>query len=100
MVADGEGVSLGITVDAANTHDMKMTKATRQSKVVHRPEPTIRSKQHICMDKGYDFPEEHELLEDNVYTIHIRKKRENKRKRIATNRSRWRVVGMAILSLQ
>ena len=48
MVVDGKGVPLGITVDAANRHDMKMTKATLQSIVVHRPEPiTIRSKQHM-----------------------------------------------------
>jgi putative transposase len=88
-----KGVPLGITVDAANRHDMKMTKATLQSIVVDRPEPTIRSKQHMCMDKGYDFPEVHKLLEDyGYYIIHIRlgggRRRENKRKRIPTYRSR------------
>jgi putative transposase len=50
---------------------MKMTKATLQSIVVRRSEPTTRAKQHMCMDKGYDYPEEHELLEDYGYTIHI-----------------------------
>ena len=91
VVVDGKGVPLGITVDAANRHDMKMTKSTLQSIVVHRLEPTIRLKQHMCMDKGYDFPEVHELLEDyGYYTIHIRLggRRENKRKRIPTYRSR------------
>jgi len=93
IVVDGKGVPLGITVDAANRHDMKMTKATLQSIVVHRPEPTIRLKQHMCMDKGYDFPEVHRLLEDyGYYTIHIirlgGRRRENKRKRIPTYRSR------------
>ena len=72
MIVDGKGVPLGITVDAANRHDMKMTKATLQSIVVHRPEPTTRAKQHMCMDKGYDFPEVHDLLEDYGYTIHIK----------------------------
>jgi hypothetical protein len=60
VVVDGRGVPLGITVDVANRYDMKMTKATLQSIVVHRPKPTIRLKQHMCMDKGYDFPEVHE----------------------------------------
>ena len=46
VVVDGKVVPLGITVDAANRHDMKMTKATLQSIVVDRPEPTIRLKQH------------------------------------------------------
>ena len=26
----------------------------------------------MCVDKGYDYPEVHELLEDYGYTIHIR----------------------------
>ena len=48
MVVDGKGVPLGITVDAANRHDMKITKTTLQSIVVNRPEPTTRAKQHMC----------------------------------------------------
>jgi putative transposase len=31
MVVEGKGVPLGITVDAANRHDIKMTKTTLQS---------------------------------------------------------------------
>ena len=46
VVVDGKGVPLGITVDAANRHDMKMTKATLQSIVVHRLKPTTKLKQH------------------------------------------------------
>jgi hypothetical protein len=38
MVVDDKGVPLGITFDAVNRHDMKMTKATLQSIVVHRSE--------------------------------------------------------------
>jgi putative transposase len=71
MIVDGKGVPLGITVDAANRHDIKMTKITLQSIVVNRPEPTTRAKQHMCMVKGYDYPEVHELLEDYGYTIRI-----------------------------
>lgn len=45
------------------------------------------------MDKGYDYPEVYELLEDYGYTIHIRLRgRENKRKRIPTYRSRRWIV--------
>ena len=74
ILVDGKGVPLGVCVDGANRHDMKMTKATLQSIVIYRPEPTIRSKQHMCMDKGYEFPEVYELLEEYGYTIHIRLK--------------------------
>ena len=39
-----KGLPLGISVDGANIHDMKMTKATLQSIAIYRPEPTIRLK--------------------------------------------------------
>ena len=74
ILVDGKGVPLGVCVDGANRHDMKMTKATLQSIVIYRPEPTIKSKRHMCMDKGYAFPEVYELLEEYGYTIHIRLK--------------------------
>ena len=45
ILVDGKGVPLGVSVDGANRHDMKMTKATLQSIVIYRPEPTIRLKQ-------------------------------------------------------
>jgi putative transposase len=71
MVVDGITVPFGITVDA-NRHDKNMTKIRSQSMVIDRPEPTTRAKQHMSMDKGYDYPGAHEILEDYGYTIHIR----------------------------
>jgi Transposase DDE domain len=62
VLVDGKGVPIDVSIDGANRHDMKMSKATLQSIVIYRPEPTIRSKQHMCLDKGYDFPEVYELL--------------------------------------
>ena len=44
ILVDGKGVPLSLSVDGANRHDMKMSKATLQSIVIYRPEPTIRSK--------------------------------------------------------
>ena len=32
----------------------------------------------MCLDKGYDFPEVYELLEEYGYTIHIRLRGEEK----------------------
>ena len=96
ILVDGKGVPLGVSVDGANRHDMKMTKATLQSIVVYRPEPTIRLKQHVCLDKGYDFPEVYELLEEYGYTIHIRLRGEeisnNKEEGIPKYRARRWVV--------
>jgi transposase len=93
ILVDGKGVPLSLSVDGANKHDMKMSKATLQKIVIYRPEPTIRSKQHMCLDKGYDFPEVYELLEEYGYTIHI-SLRGNKRssKMISGYRARHWVV--------
>ena len=97
ILVDGKGVPLGVSVDGANRHDMKMSKATLQSIVIYRPEPTIRSKQHMCLDKGYDFPEVYELLEEYGYTIHIRlrgggEKRSSKGRRIPGYRAKHWIV--------
>jgi putative transposase len=88
---------VNVSVDAANKHDMKMTKSTLKSIVIHRPEPTARAKQHMCMDRGYDFPEVYELLLDYAYTIHIKLKtrrgtQTQRNKRLPTYRSRHWIV--------
>ncbi len=41
ILVDGKGVPIGVSVDGANSHDMKMSKATLQSIVIYRPEPTL-----------------------------------------------------------
>ena len=107
MAINGQGIPLGITVDGANRHDMKMTKATLQSIVVCRPPPpsssTTNTQQYICLDKGYDYPEVYELLEEYGYTMHIckrggeeynngNKKKKRRRRRIPKYRARRWVV--------
>jgi putative transposase len=81
LLVDGKGVPLSVSVDGANRHDMKLTKSTLQNVVIDKPEPTIKSKQHMCMDKGYNYPEVYELLEEYGYTIHIRLRGEGRRRR-------------------
>ena len=92
ILVDGDGIPLGLTVDGANIHDMKMTKATLQSIVFFRPKPTVKTHQNMCLDKGYDFPEVYESLEDHGYTIHIRKRGEHNYKQIPRYRTRRRWV--------
>ena len=113
LLVEGQGIPIGITVDGANRHDMKMTKATLQSIVVFRPSSSSSSsssssttntqQQHICLDKGYDYPEVYELLEEYGYTMHICKRgggeeeynngnKKKKRRRIPKYRARRWVV--------
>ena len=78
----------------ANRHDMKLTEQTLQSIVVKKPKPKPRTPQNMCADKGYDFPEVRELLEDWGYTIHIPSRGADvrNRKRIPGYRARHWVV--------
>ena len=80
LLVDGKGVPLSVSVGGANRHDMKLTKSTLQNVVIDKLEPTIKSKQHMCMDKGYEYPEVYELLKDHGYTIHIRLRGEGRRR--------------------
>jgi len=51
---------------------MKLVRMTLESIVVKRPEPTEDEKHNLCLDKGYDFDEVRETLEEFGFTAHIR----------------------------
>ncbi len=72
LLTEGDGIPLAVAVEGANRHDMKLTESTLKAIVVERPEVTDDSPQNMCMDKGYDYPEIHELLTEWEYTGHIR----------------------------
>ena len=52
---------MGLAVDRANRHDMKLVRATVDSLPVPRPPPSPEHPQGLCLDKGYDF--------DTKYTL-------------------------------
>lgn len=72
MLTEGQGVPIGLAVDGANRHDMKLVRATIASIVVERPEPTEEQPQGMCLDKGYDFDQVREILQEFGFTAHIR----------------------------
>ena len=78
LLTNGKGVPLGVAVDGANRHDMKLVGATLESIVIKRPEAKAEAPQHICLDKGYDYPQVKELVELWGYTAHIRSRGEEK----------------------
>ncbi len=69
---------LGVTVAGANRHDMKLVEATLASIPIPRPEPTADEPQHLCLDKGYDYPTVWDLVAEWGYTAHIRSRGEEK----------------------
>jgi transposase len=69
-------VPLGLVVEGANQHDMKLVRATIASMVVKRPDPTEEQPQGLCLDKGYDYQEVRETLVAFGFTAHIRSRGE------------------------
>jgi putative transposase len=51
---------------------MKLVKQTVNSLVVKRPRPTTKRPQGMCLDKGYDYEEVRETLQEFGFTAHIR----------------------------
>jgi putative transposase len=85
---------LGITTSGANTHDKRLVEATLESMPIDRPEPTVLDPQHLCMDKGYDYPDVRQLVQDWGYTAHIKSRgqEESERQRVPGFRARRWVV--------
>jgi putative transposase len=71
-LTEGHGVPIGLAIEGANRHDMKLVRCTLDSLVVERPEPTSEQPQGMCLDKGYDYDEVRELLDEFGFTAHIR----------------------------
>jgi putative transposase len=69
---EANGVPLGLAVAGANRNDMKLVEATLGSIPVERPEPTPEQPQGMCMDKGYDYDEVRDILEEFGFTAHIK----------------------------
>jgi transposase len=76
LLTEGHGVPIGLAVDGANRHDMKLVRATLESIVAERPSATHEQPQGLCLDKGYDYEEVRALLTEFGFTAHIRSRSE------------------------
>ncbi len=65
-------------MDGANRQDMKLVAPTLEAMVVKRPESTPEQPQHMCLDKGYDYPDVRELIAAWGYAGHIRSRGEER----------------------
>lgn len=84
LQTDGNGIPLSVVAAPVNRNDFKVTKNVLDNIVITRPRPTKRRKQNMCLDKGFDYPEVYELLDEYGYTVHIsrRGKDQSKKKKI------------------
>jgi putative transposase len=72
LLVEAHGIPVGLTVEGANRHDKKLAEATLESIPVDRPEPTAERPQGMCLDKGYDYDDTRELVEEFGFTAHVR----------------------------
>jgi len=71
---EGRGMPIGNALSGANRHDCKMAVAVLRRPVVRRPKPTRKRRQHIGLDKGYDYPFIRTALKRRGYDVHIPKR--------------------------
>jgi putative transposase len=73
---------------------MKLVRTTIESIVVERPAATEDEPHGMCLDKGYDYDEVREILEEFGFTAHIKARGEeaNELKEEASKRARRWVV--------
>jgi len=55
---------------------MKLVEETLENIETKRPEPTRKKPHGLCMDKGYDYDEIRDLVEEFKFTAHIRSRGE------------------------
>ena len=79
LLTEGHGIPIGLAVDGANRHDMKLVRPTLETIIVARPQPTEDEPQGMCLDKGYDYDEVRDLLAEFGFTAHIRSPAEEAR---------------------
>jgi putative transposase len=72
LLTEGHGVPIGLAVDGATRHAMQLVRATIDSIVAERPEPTAEAPHGMCLDKGYDYDEVRAILDEFGFTAHIK----------------------------
>jgi putative transposase len=74
QLVDGRGAPLSARVTGAQVTDMKTNPVVLDGIVATRPRPTRKKPQHLCEDKGYDYPECREQALVRGYIPHIPRK--------------------------
>lgn len=69
MLTEASGIPLAVEIAGANVNDFKLTRQTFESMQVNKPSD---EKSNACMDKGYDYDEVREIVEEFGFTAHIK----------------------------
>lgn len=97
-MTEARGIPIGLEIEGANRHDMKLVTDTLLSvpqEIEDKRMAHLRSSecdQGLCMDAGYDYDEVREVVWEFGYTAHIRPRGEEVKARKAGQRARRWVV--------
>ena len=89
---DATGIPLSLIVSGANVNDHLRLAEVLQAPVILRPRPTPGHSQHLCADKGYDYPVARATLAAAGYVAHIKHRGEEaaaKRRNPLARARRW-----------
>jgi putative transposase len=78
VIVERDGWPTGVVIAGANVNDHKLLEATIEAVVIQRPKPTRKEPQHLCLDKGYDYPVVWRIVAKHRYTAHIRSRGEER----------------------
>lgn len=77
LMTDTDGIPIGLAVDGANVHDIRLLQRTIEDCFNRFDCTTASCSEHLCLDKGYDSVEIRRLVETVLgYTAHIRSRGE------------------------
>ena len=83
ILVDQRGAPLAVHITGGNAHDKWSADDLIVSIVVPRPDPEL-VEQHLCADKGYDYDDVHQFVEQERYLVHIKHRRRRNEPAIET----------------
>ena len=98
LLTEAAGIPVGLEIEGANRHDMKLVAATLASvpqlvedkRLAHLASGACD--QGLCLDAGYDYDEVYEVVWEFGYTAHVRSRGEEKKAKEAGKKARRWVV--------
>jgi putative transposase len=71
LIVEANGLPIGLEIDGANRHDMRLLRDTLEAIVFELPEPSAEQPQNLCLDAGYDYQSCRDELEARAIEAHI-----------------------------
>ena len=97
LLTEARGIPVGLVLEGANRHDMKLTESTLESmppaaQAARQAHLASGGEQGVCLDAGYDYPQVREVVAALGYTAHIRPRGEEVQAKKAGQKARRWVV--------